>query len=258
MASAIAIHSLSVRFQTDFPVIENFSLNVPNGQFISIVGPSGCGKTTLLNLLTGMLPFEEGSITIAGSSPVIGNPDIAYMLARDSLLPWRSALGNAYYGMELRGVSKQERKARALNLLKRVGLKDFENAWPKTLSQGMRQRVALARTFALTSPVLLMDEPFAALDAQTKLQLEDLTLELWENEHRTVLFVTHDLAEAVALSDRIIVMSKRPGRIIADIPIPLPRPRTVQALHKDHDFHQIYVRVWEKLQEGLGEDADQK
>lgn len=255
MAVAIAIEHLTVRFGSEMLAVKDISLEVAEGQFVSIVGPSGCGKTTILNLLTGLLPVEQGRITVAGKRPVAGNLDLAYMLARDSLLPWRSALSNACYGMEVRGVSKQECQARARALLARVGLKDFENAWPKALSQGMRQRVALARTFALSSPILLMDEPFGALDAQTKLQLEDLLLELWNAERRTVLFITHDLAEAVALSDRIIVMSARPGRIIADVPIPLARPRSVRALHKDQAFHEIYTHVWEKLEEGLGNDG---
>ena len=144
-----------------------------------------------------------------------------------------------------------EREGKARHLIESVGLKGFENAYPKTLSHGMRQRAALARTFCLTAPILLMDEPFGALDAQTKLQLEDLLLELWNTERRTVVFVTHDLAEAVALSDRVIVMSSRPGRIIADIPITLPRPRSVRALQKDAAFHDLYARVWSKLEEGL-------
>lgn len=174
------------------------------------------------------------------------------MLARDSLLPWRSALGNACYGMELRGVPPAAREAKAMELLRRVGLQGFERAWPKALSHGMRQRAALARTFCLDSPVLLMDEPFGALDAQTKLQLEDLLLELWTAERRTVVFITHDLAEAVALSDRVVVMSARPGRVIADIRVPLERPRSVRGLQKDHRFHDLYSAVWEKLEEGLG------
>jgi NitT/TauT family transport system ATP-binding protein len=132
-----------------------------------------------------------------------------------------------------------------------VGLKDFENHWPKQLSHGMRQRAALARTFCLDSPVLLMDEPFGALDAQTKLQLEDLLLELWNAERRTVVFITHDLAEAVALSDRVVVMSARPGRIVEQMPIELPRPRSVRALQKSHEFHDIYSDLWEALEAGM-------
>ena len=155
-------------------------------------------------------------------------------------------------GGEIRGVPAAERRARALDLFDKVGLKGFENAYPKQLSQGMRQRVALARTFALASPILLMDEPFGALDAQTKLQLEEVLLQLWQRDGRTVLFITHDLSEAVTMSDRVIVMSARPGRIVADVPITLPRPRSVRALQKDPAFHELYAHVWTKLEEGLG------
>ena len=174
------------------------------------------------------------------------------MLARDSLLPWRSALANAGYGMEIRGVDEASRERKARGLLEQVGLKGFENHFPKMLSHGMRQRCALARTFCLDSPVMLMDEPFGALDAQTKLQLEDLLLRLWSEHRRTVVFITHDLAEAVALSDRVVVMSARPGRIIADMRIDLERPRSVRALQKDRHFLDIYAEVWSKLEEGLG------
>jgi NitT/TauT family transport system ATP-binding protein len=255
VTSAIAIERLTVRFG-DVVAVDDVSLDVAEGEFVSIVGPSGCGKTTVLNLLTGLVPLHEGRIALRGRPPAAGNPDVAYMLARDCLMPWRSALGNACYGMEVRGVPPAEREARARELLARVGLKGFETRWPKQLSHGMRQRCALARTFSLDSPVLLMDEPFGALDAQTKLQLEDLLLELWGARRRTVVFITHDLAEAVALSDRVIVMSARPGRIVADVPIPLERPRHVRALQKDRHFLELYAHVWEELERGLGATAE--
>jgi NitT/TauT family transport system ATP-binding protein len=253
--AAISISGLTVRFG-DVLAVDDASLDIGDGEFVSIVGPSGCGKTTILNLLTGLVPLQEGRISLLGKTPSVGNPDVAYMLARDSLLPWRSALDNAAYGMEIRGVSEGERAKRARDLLAEVGLKGFENHYPKMLSHGMRQRCALARTFCLDSPVMLMDEPFGALDAQTKLQLEDLLLRLWSDHRRTVVFITHDLAEAVALSDRVIVMSARPGRIIADMRIELERPRSVRALQHDKHFLEIYARVWEKLEEGLGNTAE--
>ncbi len=249
--AAISIKNLTVRFG-EVLAVDNASLDIAEGEFVSIVGPSGCGKTTVLNLLTGLVPLVQGTISLLGKQPVIGNPDVAYMLARDSLLPWRSAIDNACYGMEIRGVDEATRMAKARALLEEVGLKGFEKHYPKMLSHGMRQRCALARTFCLDSPVMLMDEPFGALDAQTKLQLEDLLLRLWNEHRRTVVFITHDLAEAVALSDRVIVMSARPGRIIADMRIPLERPRSVRALQKDPHFLEIYAEVWTKLEEGLG------
>ena len=253
---AIELRDLVMRFGvgTANPVlaVDRVSFNLKAGEFVSLVGPSGCGKTTILNLLTGLLPdVPEGVVRVLGKTPSAGNPDIAYMLARDSLLPWRTALGNAAYGMEIRNVPKAQREARALALLKRVGLGDFADKYPKALSHGMRQRCALARTFALDSPVFLMDEPFGALDAQTKLQLEDVLMDLWFASQKTVVFVTHDLAEAVALSDRVIVMSARPGRIVADVPIDLPRPRSVRALQKDHRFHELYAQLWSLLEQGM-------
>jgi NitT/TauT family transport system ATP-binding protein len=250
-ATAISIRDLTVRFG-EVLAVDNASLDIAEGEFVSIVGPSGCGKTTILNLLTGLVPLTQGSISLLGHQPSVGNQDVAYMLARDSLLPWRSALGNASYGLEIRGVGEAEREQRARQLLTEVGLKGFEGHYPKMLSHGMRQRCALARTFCLDSRVMLMDEPFGALDAQTKLQLEDLLLRLWNEHRRTVVFITHDLAEAVALSDRVIVMSARPGRIIADMRIDLERPRSVRALQKDRHFLDIYAQVWSKLEEGLG------
>ena len=253
--AAISISGLTVRFG-EVLAVDNASLDVGDGEFVSIVGPSGCGKTTILNLLTGLVPLQQGRISLLGKTPSVGNPDVAYMLARDSLLPWRSALDNAAYGMEIRGVQEGERMQRARDLLAEVGLKGFEKHYPKMLSHGMRQRCALARTFCLDSPVMLMDEPFGALDAQTKLQLEDLLLRLWGEHRRTVVFITHDLAEAVALSDRVIVMSARPGRIIADMRIELERLRSVRALQHDKHFLEIYARVWEKLEEGLGNTAE--
>ena len=252
--AGIVLDRVSVRFSPQVTAVDNVSLTVRPGEFVSIVGPSGCGKTTLLNFAAGLLPpgVGSGTFTVGGRPPSEGNREIAYMLARDALAPWRTAIENAELGAEIRGVPKAERRARVLDLLEKVGLKGFENAHPKQLSQGMRQRVALARTFALASPILLMDEPFGALDAQTKLQLEDVLLSLWQRDGRTVLFITHDLSEAVTMSDRVIVMSARPGRIVADVPIDLPRPRSVRALQKDPAFHELYAHVWEKLEEGLG------
>ena len=258
-APAIALNDLTMRFGagTETPVlaVDRVSFSLAPGEFVSLVGPSGCGKTTILNLLTGLLHEEhEGDVRVLGKKPRSGNPDIAYMLARDSVLPWRTALGNAAFGMEVRGVARPERQARALELLKQVGLGDFADKYPKALSHGMRQRCALARTFALDSTVLLMDEPFGALDAQTKLTLEDVLMDLWSAHRKTVVFVTHDLAEAIALSDRVIVMSARPGRMIADVPVDLPRPRSVRKLQTDHRFHDLYAQLWGLLEQGVTND----
>jgi NitT/TauT family transport system ATP-binding protein len=251
-SGAIGFGHVSITFNNSLLVVDDVSLDVAAGEFVSIVGPSGCGKTTLLNLAAGLLPADvaRGTVSVGGRPPVRGNRDIAYMLARDALSPWRTALGNAELGTEIRGVPAKERGRRARALLEAVGLKGFEEAYPKALSQGMRQRVALARTFGLDSPILLMDEPFGALDAQTKLQLEDVLLGLWQQHRRTVVFITHDLSEAVSMSDRVIVMTRRPGRIIADMKIPLGRPRSVRALQRDPAYHRLYAEVWTRLEEG--------
>lgn len=247
----IHVSDVSHAFQSGAPTIHEISLTVDKGQFVSIVGPSGCGKTTVLNLLAGLLDLQCGDVNLANGKPRAGRHDVAYMLARDCLFPWRTAIENAMLGSELRNVGKQKRRARAMAFLKKVGLEGFEHHYPKALSHGMRQRVALARTFSLESEILLMDEPFGALDAQTKLQLEDVLLSLWNDERRTVVFITHDLAEAVTLSDRVVVMSTRPGRIVDDITIPLPRPRSVRALQKDPAYHELYAKVWGRLEAGL-------
>jgi NitT/TauT family transport system ATP-binding protein len=250
----ITFEAVSVDFGTNVRAVDNVTLSVASGEFVSIVGPSGCGKTTLLNLAAGLLDkrFVKGAVSVANRPPSIGDRDVAYMLARDALCPWRSALANAELGAEIRGVPPALRRRRARQLLASVGLQGFEGASPKGLSHGMRQRVAIARTFCLDSRILLMDEPFGALDAQTKLQLEDVLLSLWQTERRTVLFITHDLSEAVSMSDRVIVMSARPGRIVDDIPITLGRPRSVRALQCDPTYHELYAKVWTTLEQGLG------
>ncbi|MGQ0510721.1 MAG: ABC transporter ATP-binding protein [Betaproteobacteria bacterium] len=249
---AVSLEGLSLRFG-NLLAVSDVSLRVRQGEFVSIVGPSGCGKTTILNLVAGLLPASSasGSFLVNGRPPTAGNRDISYMLARDALCPWRTALGNAELGAEVRGIAAEQRRDTARRLLDQVGLGEFEDVFPKALSQGMRQRTALARTFAVDAPLLLMDEPFGALDAQTKLQLEDVLLKLWESTRRTVLFITHDLSEAVSMSDRVIVMSARPGRIIADISVTLGRPRSVRALQKEHAYHDLYSEIWTRLEEGL-------
>lgn len=249
--AAISIRDLCVDFGGAVLAVDHVSLEIESGQFVAIVGPSGCGKTTILNHLTGLLPVQKGEIVIGGESPRAGSPRVTYTMARDCLFPWRTALDNVCFGMELRGVPKAERLERARLELGRVGLGKFFDAYPKALSHGMRQRCALARGFCLDSEVLLMDEPFGALDAQTKIQLEDLLLELWGQTRRTVVFITHDLAEAVALADRVVVMSARPGRIVADMPIDLPRPRHVRELQRDPAFLSLYSQVWEQLERGI-------
>jgi NitT/TauT family transport system ATP-binding protein len=230
------------------PAIAGASLDVAPGEFVSLIGPSGCGKTTLLNMVAGIVAVQEGSILLGNAAPRLGRSDVAYMFASDCLLPWRTAIANVEFGMELRGFDAQERTKNARVLLREAGLEGFESAYTRQLSKGMRQRVALARTFGVPCEFLLMDEPFGALDPQTKLVLQQQLLSLLEKHPgRGVLFVTHDLGEAIIMSDRVVVMSRRPGRIKANIRINLPRPRNATELLKSSEFHRLYSELWGEL-----------
>lgn len=232
------------------PALIDTDLEVHEGEFLAMVGPSGCGKTTLLNALAGLVTPTRGVMTI-GARRVRGiGADVGYMFARDGLMPWRSAIDNVAFGLELRGVGPAERRERALRYLRLVGLEAFADHRRAELSQGMRQRVALARTLATEPAVILMDEPFAALDAQTKLIVQDEFLKIWERDRRTVVFVTHDIVEAVTLADRVVVFSGRPGRIIGEFPIDMPRPRTASGAH-DATFEHLRTAIWACLRGGV-------
>jgi NitT/TauT family transport system ATP-binding protein len=236
------------RESSELRVLDRVSLRIAPGEFVALVGPSGCGKTTLLDIMSGLLPSQHGSVQVGGRPPEAGRSDTARMFARDALLPWRTAYANVDFAVATREPDR-ERRARLIGtLLKDVGLAGFERSYPRQLSQGMRQRVALARTFSLESDFIFLDEPFGALDAQTKLVLQDRLLALWERSRSTVVLVSHDLAEAVALSDRVVVMSARPGRILVDLPIDLPRPRRASALQANAAYHDLYARLWRELE----------
>jgi NitT/TauT family transport system ATP-binding protein len=226
-------------------VLSDFTLSVPAGQFVCLVGTSGCGKTTVLNLLAGLLTADQGLVEVLGGAPDARRRDVGYMFARDALLPWRTAQRNVEFGLELRGVRKGTRAEIARSQLRRVGLSEHSDFRVSELSQGMRQRVALARTWALDPRVLLMDEPFAALDAQTRLAVELEFLKIWQDSDKTVLFVTHDLAEAITLADRVILLGK--GQILTDIEIPYQRPRNPAELARDPDFQELYQHLWSML-----------
>jgi NitT/TauT family transport system ATP-binding protein len=251
---AIRVEGVSHAFSTPdgkpMLALDDVSFDVPRGQFLALVGASGCGKTTILNMAAGLIHPVAGSVRIDGE--VVSGPSrkTGYMFARDGLLPWRSARQNIEVGLELRGVAAQERTRHGTRLLDMIGLSAFGQAYPWQLSQGMRQRVALARTLAIDPDTLLMDEPFAALDAQTKLMLQAEFLRIWERDRKTVVFVTHDLAEAVALADRVIVLTRRPGRIQADIVIDLPRPRDPERIRFDLHYLKLSEQVWQALKAG--------
>ena len=204
---------------------ENVNLSMESGEVVGFVGRSGCGKTSVLNAIAGLIPTAvHGEITFDGIDPKDPRGGMAYMLASDALLPWREAWRNVAFPLEGL-VPRQERRERAIELLARLGLEASTHMYPHELSQGMRQRVALARTLATDPKLILADEPFAALDAQTKLQVQDSFLSEWEKDRRTVLLVTHDLQEAILLSDRVIVMAGQPGRVVVDQVVDIPRPR---------------------------------
>ena len=247
---AIGVDRLSHRFATGLLAVDGASFTVEKGEFVVIVGPSGCGKTTILNIIAGLEPHQEGGVAVAGGAPKAGRHDVAYMFAQDALLPWRTVMDNVLFGVEVHAGRRdvaREKLDEARELIAMVGLAGFENAFPRQLSHGMRQRVALARTFLMPSPVLLMDEPFGALDAHTKLMLEQGLLRLWERDQRTVLFITHDLAESIILADRILVCTARPGSIKSEIRVELPRPRNINALQDDPRYHEYYKRIWGDL-----------
>jgi ABC-type nitrate/sulfonate/bicarbonate transport system ATPase subunit len=229
-ATRIELREISHIFKTpeggSVYAVDRINLSVPEGRFASIIGPSGCGKTTLFNIIAGLETPTGGEVLVDGQnvSGMIGI--VGYMLQKDLLFPWRTVLDNICLGMELRGLPMREARERAMPYLERYGLGGFENQYPAALSGGMKQRAALLRTLLYDSDIVLLDEPFGALDAQTKSLMQNWLLQLWSDFRKTVLFVTHDLDEALFLSDEIFVLSARPGRIKAQIDVPLPRPRT--------------------------------
>jgi len=227
-APKLCVDDVSMTFKTPggvFHALAPVTLAIPQGRFVSLIGPSGCGKSTIFNIIAGLLEPTGGRVIIDGldSTGTIGR--VGYMLQKDLLLPWRSVLDNVILGMEIQGVPLKAARERALPLLHRYGLGGFEYLYPNALSGGMRQRAALLRTLLFDTDVILLDEPFGALDAQTKLAMQEWLMQLWSDFGKTVLFVTHDVEEAIYLSDEVHVMGTRPGRIIETIAVALPRPR---------------------------------
>src|SRR6476660_6906686 len=227
-APKLCVADVSMTFKTPagaFHALAPVTLSIEIGRFVSLVGPSGCGKSTLFNIIAGLLQPTEGRVLIDGEDATGTIGRVGYMLQKDLLLPWRTVLDNVILGMEVQGKPLREARQRALPLLQKYGLAGFEYLYPNSLSGGMRQRAALLRTLLFDTDVILLDEPFGALDAQTKLQMQEWLMQLWSDFKKTVVFVTHDVEEAIYLSDEIHVMGTRPGRILQSIPITLPRPR---------------------------------
>jgi ABC-type nitrate/sulfonate/bicarbonate transport system ATPase subunit len=251
MASApkLWIDRISMTFATPagpFVALAPVSLSIPAGKFVSLIGPSGCGKSTIFNIIAGLLQPSGGSIVIDGIDVTGTIGRVGYMLQKDLLLPWRTVLDNVSLGMEIQGVPLRTARQRALPLLRRYGLSGFEYVGPNVLSGGMRQRAALLRTLLFDTDMILLDEPFGALDAQTKLQMQEWLLALWSDFAKTVVFVTHDVEEAIYLSDEVHVMASRPGRIIETIPVPIERPR-LRSIVLTPEFVTIKQRCLELL-----------
>ncbi len=224
------------------------SLDVSAGEFLTVVGPSGCGKSTLLNIVCGLLAPSRGSVLYKGARLTGVNTEIGYVTQADNLYPWRTLRENVEFPLEIHGVARGERRARAAALIERVGLVGFEDHYPYELSGGMRQRANIIRTLVYDPEVILMDEPFGPLDAQTRLLLQDQLLKLWDGARKTIVFITHDLGEAVALADRVVVMTARPGTVKRICPVPLERPRDLFHLHDDERFRQTYDTLWDDLE----------
>lgn len=231
--------------QSRIAAVEDVSLDVPAGDFVTLVGPSGCGKSTIFNCIAGFTMPERGQVIYEGAPVTRPNVGIGYMTQRDALLPWRSVLANVMLPLNIQKMDRRAARARALEVIEQVGLGGFAEHQPAELSGGMQKRTALARMLAYNPRTLLMDEPFGNLDVQLRLQMHRQLLDLWERERKTVVFVTHDLEEAIALSDRVVVLQPRPGRIKAVINIDLPRPRDPIAIRFESAFQRLHKQLWD-------------
>jgi len=243
--------NIGMRFETsEGPVVavDNLTLDVRQGEFLSIIGPSGCGKSTLFNVVGGLLGGYQGRVTVAGETVAGPHKAIGMVFQEESTFPWRTVTDNVAFPLELTGMPKQQRAERARYFIKLVGLDGFDNRYPGELSGGMRQRVSLARTLASEPKILLMDEPFAALDEQTRLLLGDKVLQIQQQLKQTTLLITHNITEAVQMSDRILVMTYRPGRVKRIVDINLPRPRSSEIVGSDA-FGRYVAEIWSDLRE---------
>ena len=247
----LAVADIVKRFGADddaLVAIDGVSLDVAKGEFVSLIGPSGCGKSTLFNIIGGLIGDYAGRVSVDGEAVSGTHPAFGMVFQEESTFPWRTVLDNVAFPLELAGIARRERHARARHFVALVGLDGFEQRYPAELSGGMRQRVSIARTLASEPRVLLMDEPFAALDEQTRLLLGDKVLQIHQELRQTTLLITHNITEAVQLSDRVLVMTYRPGRIKRSVPIDLPRPRTSEVVGSDA-FGRYVAQIWSDLRE---------
>ena len=250
----LEVHQLSkVFFEQNDPrkpglvALYNISLSIRKNEFVSLLGPSGCGKTTLIRVIAGLIPADRGEVTVNGRPVTAPGRDRCMVFQQFGLLPWRTVLSNVEFGLEIDGVAKQERCAVARQYLAMVGLQDFETYYPHEISGGMQQRVGIARALSKKPDILLMDEPFGAVDAQTREQLQEELLKIWDQTDTTVVFVTHSIDEAIYLSDRVVVMQARPGRIKEEMTVDLPRPRWEGDVKADPRFAQLRARLRDSL-----------
>lgn len=250
MKSKIQLEHLSKNFKIkkgSIPAVQDVTLDVREGEFLSIVGPSGCGKTTLLRILAGLDKPSSGTMTIQHNNP--GQPLNSMVFQEHSVFPWMTVRQNIAYGLNMRRVDKQIVHQVVDTYLDKTGLAKFENSYPHQLSGGMKQRVSVARAFANDPEILLMDEPFAALDEQNRLTLQEELLRVWEETRKTVVFITHSIDEAIFLSDRIVLMSAHPGRIRSTFLVELPRPRHIELVRSHPTYHDLFTRIWSLLKE---------
>jgi NitT/TauT family transport system ATP-binding protein len=248
MTGLIKVEGASKKFSNGVVVFEGLDLEVAQGETLCILGPSGCGKTTLLRAMHGLLPLDSGRVVIDGSPVTQPRRDVAMVFQHFGLFPWKTVTANVGYGLELAGMAEPERKARVEHYVEMVGLEGFEKSFPYQLSGGMQQRVGLARALAMQPRVLLMDEPFGALDAQTRETLQDELLSIWERTGApTMVFITHSIEEAIALGDRVVVLSPRPARIGEILRVDIPRPRTVAKVIEHPGFIELRERCWRQL-----------
>jgi len=247
----LVVDNVAMRFHTaegGVAALDNVSFNVNPGEFLAVIGPSGCGKSTLFNIIGGLLGGYDGKVSVAGEKVAGPHPAIGMVFQEESTFPWRNVVDNVAFPLEIAGVGKAERIARARRFVSMVGLDGFERRYPSELSGGMRQRVSMARTLASEPTILLMDEPFAALDEQTRLLLGDKVLQIQQQLKQTTLLITHNITEAVQLADRILVMTYRPGRVKRMVEINLPRPRTSEIVSSEA-FGRYVAQIWADLRE---------
>jgi NitT/TauT family transport system ATP-binding protein len=249
MAPKLALRNLS-KWYGELEALRDLNLEIERGGFVSVVGPSGCGKTTFLRIVAGLELASAGEVLLDGRAVRAPGGDRGFVFQNDNLLPWRTVLANAMIGPEVAGRRGELERRRTLDLLKLVGLEGFEAYYPRQLSGGMRQRVNLARALAIDPEVLLMDEPFSALDAQTREIMQTELMRIWEQGRKTVLFVTHQIDEAVFLSDRVLVFGRRPGRLQESVAIKLPRPRTL-AIKRTPDFVAYVDHIWRQIEDDV-------